>query len=169
MAINLLDIRQASFDYIKASVTCKLENLVADIPVAISPGEGFKFDLRATNNGNLRLVKVKYHVYVTDPTKVMLSVPVLPMGIRVARSGSTDDSPLLDPGSLVSEMYLFPLDADRKSLDPGETDIWPRIRGLALSLGDPNIRFNVLARVDIDYLFPDNTSSQRASMPIPIV
>lgn len=168
MAINLQDIHQASIDYVGTSIQCSLENLVADIPNAISPGEGFKFDLRVKNNGNIRIIKVKYHIYVSDPAKAKLIVPGNLL-YRFARSGYPVDSPLLAPGSQVTDMYLFPYDADKKSLDPNETDLWPNLRGIANSLGNTTIRFNVLGQIDLNYLFPENTMSQQTSLGIQVV
>ena len=170
MPINLGDLRAACLSYVQTSVVCKLDNLVADVPNAISPGEGFKFDFRATNNGSIRVVKVKYHLYVTDPTKVKLIVPYYLMpGIRIARSGATEDSPTLAPGSQVAQMYLFPLDTDRKALDPSETDAWINLRGIAQLLGDTSIRCNVLGQVDLDYLFPSDAASKQATLDIQVV
>jgi hypothetical protein len=170
MPINLADLRAACVDYLQASVVCKLENLVADVPNAISPGEGFKFDLRATNTGAIRVAKVKYHVYVADPSKAKVVVPFYFMpGIRIARSGATEDSPTLAPGSQVAEMYLFPLDTDRKVLDPNESDTWAGLRGIAHSLGNTSIRLNVLGQVDLDYVFPSNAPSKQAMLAIQVV
>jgi hypothetical protein len=169
MTINLNDIRQACYNYLSTSVICKIENLVADVPNAISPGEGFKFDLRVTNNGNIRITKVKYHLFVTDPSKAKLIVPASPFGVHIARAGYTDDSAVLWPGSQVSEMYLFPRDIDRMSLEPAETDLWTNIRGIANSLGSTSIRFNVLGQVDVEYLFPLDAHSNPAINTIQVV
>ena len=169
MAINLQELRQACLDYVRSSVTCKIENYKADVIVATSPGEGFRFDLRATNTGAMRVNRVKYHVYVTNPSVAKLIVPYMLMPIKVARSGCMEDSPALSPGQRVADMYLFPFDADRKSLDPGEADAWMNIRGIAETLGNTAIRFEVLAQVDLDYLLPINADSKETVHSLSVV
>lgn len=172
MAINnLQDIRNACLTYVMQSVDAKIENLVADVPNAISPGEGFRFDLKVTNNGNMRIINVKYFVYVYSSSIAELIVPYWPptWGQRVARRGINDDSPLFPNGAHTRYMYLFPLDSDRKVLEPGETDIWPNIRGIGNVLGSTKIGFRAYGQIDMDYLFPKNAPGKLATLDIDVV
>lgn len=120
----------------------------------ISPGENFDITLTATNDpyfpnggsGGVKLVNVRWHVSVVAPT-VSLVVPDAPLDCR---EGPTDDLPLLTPGDMVQEMYVFPR-FEKKTLSPGETDRI-KLQGYANSDGTILIMFDLVADIDADWL-----------------
>jgi hypothetical protein len=115
------------------------------------------------DSGGLALKNVRYHLWVENPEILKLIVPNAPI---VARSGYSSDSPVIGVGKLVNEMYLFFSD-QRGYLGPGDFDTLGNdtyspnsiLRG---RIGTPNnqlgtnIRFKVIADLDMDYIFPKN-------------
>lgn len=63
------------------------------------------FGSAGTGHVGVRLVNVRWHVDVLTPSVVTVIVPDPPL---YARSGPTDDLPLLTAGDRVSELYIFP-------------------------------------------------------------
>lgn len=169
MPVNLSDLRTASVAYLATSVACTIEHYAPDVPNALSPGEGFKFDVRAHNAGALRIARVKYHLFVTDSARAQLVVPGYPPNFPIYRAGLSDDSPRLSPGSRVSEMFIFPLDTDRRALEPGEADVFTSLRGVALTLGKTDVRFLIHGQIDPEYLFPSLFGSRPGVLSLDIV
>lgn len=161
MVVNLQEIRTAVQTYLDTKVSCSIANLTADVPDAISPNEGFKFSVTATNadaaTGGIRLKNVRYVVSVSNNVKLIVpptsvgkatTIPIPPLGITM----------VLNPGQEVSGYMLTPAAADPTVLDPGETDTIKDLPGKAKSLGGFSICAHVVAEVDLSYLFPSGSS-----------
>ena len=154
MTINLTDIRSAVIDYVNDSVTTSVSSLVADVPNAISPNEGFTFSVTASNAAaptGIQLVNVVYHLKVASGSVAKLQVPTTP----IARSGSRTSDPQLTVGNYVTEMYLFPSD---NVLEVGDSDTVAGLRGKAYAVGQATITFEVYADIDLGFVFPRTTS-----------
>jgi hypothetical protein len=179
MPINLLDIRTAVQDYLNTKVTVTISPFRAEVPNALSPGEEFTFDITAANaddaGGGLKLVNVRYHIKVVDPAKAKLIVSTQgAVGGWVSRSGPLETDPELAAYAEVSEMYLFPYDllsnsgADTKTLNVGESDTLTNLKGKAVSLGGTDVKCNIFADVDLDYLVPKNKNSPLTSRALTV-
>lgn len=168
MPINLMDIRTAVQDYLNTKVSA----LISPLTAPINPGEEFSFTITALNppatSGGIRLVNVRYHLKIANSTVAKLIVP--PSGTAIARSGflTTDDE--LPPGTLVSEMYLFPTSANNDTFDVDDHNTIPDLKGMAGNgVGNTEIQCNVIAEPDLDFLFPKQENSSMNSKVISVV
>lgn len=159
---SLLDLRNTVATYVGANVDVTIREFEAVTGNTIDPGEDFKVPLEATNTGDVNLVNVTWFVeMVTANAETRLVAPDQPM---IARTGPTEDSPVLTPGDEVEEMYLFP-ERGRRVLEPGETNV---VKVLAHGPSDPAgesvaFQFKILADVDEAWLFPvDNPAGPTA-------
>jgi hypothetical protein len=166
MAISLLEIRTAATEYLQNKVSVRVSPLVADVPVAISPTEGFTFSITATNAtfGGIPLVQVSYELRVANPAVAKLIVP--PVTTAVARTGSNTNYPSLTPGTEVDAMHLFPSD---QKLGLGDSDTITGLRGKAKALGVTNIAFSIHADLDLDYIFYKDGSSSVFTRTVTVV
>jgi hypothetical protein len=166
MSIELTDLRTAVQVYLNTKVKVSVSELVAAVPNTINPGEGFTFSVTARNaaiaDGGIALSNVRYHLRVADSTIGKLIVP--PTTIGTAKSLGGND---LTPGAQVTEMFFFPLD-ERNRLGQGEADTISGLRGKAGVLGTTNIRLEILADPDINFLFPRNGNSVTASRELKV-
>jgi hypothetical protein len=179
MPINLLDLRGAVQSYLNTKVTVSLSTFAPDVPATINPNEEFSFSVTATNadaaNGGVRLVNVRYHLKVVARSVAKLLVPTnSPLALIgvTARSGPLETDTVLAPGTEVAEMYLFPFNnlgvaVDNKTLDVGEADTLSNLKGIAGGgIGATDIKFDILADVDLNFLFPKNENSAVARQEI---
>ena len=149
---DLVDIR-AAVQAAAASVTTQVSVLVADVPVAIGPGEEYRFDVTVSNTaaGAIRLVDVVYHLAASPSTRAQLKVPPSPP----ARAVNDPTAPVLAPGSFVSSYFLFPTDS---TLDVGDVDTVAGLKGKALDLGNASITCHPHCNPDLDYVFPKGSA-----------
>lgn len=164
MAINLSDIRAAVVAYLNSSVTVSVTAPVPDQPTVISPDEGFTYSVKATNAsaaaGGVQLTGVVYHVRLTPASVAKLQVPASPP----ARAVNSPAGPTLAPGSMVSEMFLFPTSSSaHKILAVGESDTITGLRGKALDPGAATIRADIQANIDENWLFPNQENTPSGS------
>lgn len=166
MPISLPDLRTAVTTYVSTSVTATVSVPVADVPVAISPGEEYTVSVTVTNAGfpaGIRLVNVAYHLFISSGSTIsQLKVPASPP----ARASSDPTAPTLAVGSFVSGMFLFPTD---KTLDVGDSDTIAGLKGKALALGNATISCHVHADPDLDYLFPKGNISPSGNRVFTVV
>lgn len=156
---TLTDIRDASAGYVARDVVVAIENLKADAPEAVSPGEGFSFDVKWTHNGMIPLINVR--LLVSGQGGIQL---VAPANAYSDLSGSAP----IPRGSLTARMYLMPQDAYRRRLEQNESEKWT-LRGRAESLGTATIEAWVIANLDLDWLFPPNQQGKPGRMAFPVV
>jgi hypothetical protein len=174
MAIALTDLRSAVQTYLNTKVTCAIPSLVPDVPNALSPGEGFTYNIQARNAAapeGIALTNVRYHVRVVNPNIGKLIVPS-PLISGTARASADPTSATLAVGSQVNEMFLFPggfFGADLKRLDVGETDTLSNLKGTALALGTLELRVNIIADPDEEFLFPRNEDSTEGSRTVQVI
>jgi hypothetical protein len=163
--IDLLDIRSAVAAYVSTQVVSGTTQPTADVGGAINPGKEFSFSVLAKNmpapNG-IRVVNITYHVTIEPSSVAQLKVPASPP----ARASSFPSEPLLAPGSLVSGMFLFPTD---NSLEPGDGDTIPGLKGKGISIGFANIRCHVHADLDLDSIFPKDNRCQNGINQVAVV
>jgi hypothetical protein len=74
-----------------------------------------------------------------------------------ARESSSDTSPLLTPGDVVKEIYIYPR-FGKSVLDPGERN-QIELRGVALTTGTITLTFEIIADVDQELLGLEDQSS----------
>ena len=167
MTIQLTDIRNAVISYLDTSVTTSVSPLVPDVPNALSPNERFTYSVTATNAAaptGIRLIDVRYHLSVSPSTVALLEVPGSPLYTARAENNSTAGT--LGPGTLVAEMYLFPVD---NTLDVGDSDTFPGLRGRAMALGNATISFDIHAYVDQNYVFPMTSTDPDSTRQVSVV
>lgn len=103
------DLAAAVINYMNTKVTCSIITLAPNMPPLCNRNEGFKYVIRAQNNGTatdgVKLINVRFFVRSTSPT-VKFKAP--PTYVATARSGMYSSSPLISPGTMASQMYLFP-------------------------------------------------------------
>ena len=175
MAIALADLRSAVQTYLNTKVTCTVPSLVPDVPNALSPGEGFTYSIQAKNApapDGIVLTNVRYHVRVVNPNVGKLIVPN-PLIFGTARASADATAPALVAGTQVGAMFLFPgilgNGPDLKRLTVGETDTVSGLKGKALALGTLELRVNIIADPDEEFLFPRNEDSTEGSRSISVV
>jgi hypothetical protein len=189
MAIVLRDIRTAVQNYLDTHVTVTISAPTPASGVTIQPNETFTFSITGTNSASpdaIRLVNVRYHVSVANPAVAKLVVPAtnpFPAvnGITYkARSGFF--GPLVDlaPNAEVGEMFLFPSPSssagpifiDRAGdLDVGDSDTISLTgkAGAAAAGGNSQISCNIIAEVDLDFLFTKNEDSPTATRSLVVI
>jgi hypothetical protein len=166
MPVNLQELRTAVREYLNTKVTLTISTLTPARGATINQSEDFTFSITAANAtvalGGIALKNVCYHLRVRNPSVAELIVPPAPM---VAHSGQTTespvDSPVLAAGAEVVEMYLTPAD-EKNYLTPGESDTISNLRGRTkMGTGGTGtvIEVRILAEVDMNYLFPTETTS----------
>jgi len=186
MTIVLRDLRTAVQNYLDTKVTVSISALTPAGGTTIQPNETFTFSVTGTNTAApdaIRLVNVRYHVKVVNPTVAKLVVPASnpdASGIKY-KSGSgglfTVD---LSPNAEVSEMYLFPpvdsgfpFPSDKAGdLDPGDSDTITGLKGKAapaLGGGITQITCRILADPDLDFLFPQNEDNPSATKALTVI
>jgi hypothetical protein len=131
----------------------------------ISPQERFTITVRATNDpdfsnpsganpAGVRLINVRWHIGMINENICDIEVPEPPLD---SRASSSANSPLLTPGDLVKEIYIFPR-FGKSNLDPGETNEI-RLEGVALQTGTITLTFDIIADVDPEFLSLEDQSS----------
>lgn len=166
----LTDFRAAAEKYAKDNITTAIDDLEPDRPGTVNPDEEFTFTLVATNAGDpdgIAVTNVAYHLSVTGQ-EMQLIVP--PETVAIARSGPSETSNQLTPGSLVTEMFLFGITEDPKALGIGDGDAIRGVKGKAGS--DPGVGELILkvhCDPDFDELFPDNRQSKKTSFTVDVV
>jgi hypothetical protein len=164
---DLQDIKAAFKAYLATKVGLTISSFTADVPDAISPSEGFSFNVEAKNApsflGGIGLANVRYHLTVDNPGVVQLEVP--PVTIAKATSAHNGNV-ALTPGTFVPEMVLSPSD---NSLSAGDTDTLSGLRGKAVSLGQANVKFHILADPDLNDIFAKNEESKEISGTVQVV
>jgi hypothetical protein len=169
MAIELKDIRTAVRVYLNTKVAGSISTLRPDVLNTLNPNEGFTFSVTATNaasaDGGIALSNVRYHLIVNDSHFARLTVP--PTTIAITRAVSRDDGPPLSPGTLVKEMFLFPVD---HALPAGDTDTISGLKGKAgVEAGSTRISLDILADPDLEFIFPRNENSATADRRVDVV
>jgi hypothetical protein len=166
----LTDFRAAAEEYAKNHIETSFDGPVPDRPGTVNPDEEFTVDLFATNAGDpdgIAVTNVSYHLTVAGQG-MLLIVP--PETVAIARSGPSETSRQLTPGSLVTEMFLFGITDDPKALGIGDGDV---IRGVKGKAGeDPGVgelTLKVHCDLDFDELFPDNRKSKSTSLVVDVV
>jgi len=168
MSINLLDLPAAVKSYMEANVTSSVSHIRPDVPGALSPGEGFAFDITARNAaGGIRLNNVRYNLTVGDDAIAKLIVP--PDTVAVARASPGSTSTKLVPGTLVRSMVLFPVTSENRVLTPGESESIRGLRGIGVKVSETSIRMHVNADPDLTFLFGNGSSNKDAIEPVPVV
>ena len=157
---TLTEIRDACLGYVARDVVVVVENLKADNPNAISPGEGFGFDLKWTHKGMIPLINVR--LYVAGEGAITLFAPA---DAYLAKTGTGP----IPEGTPANHMFLFPSDPARKRIGSGETDSWPGLRGRADKLGGAIIQAVVIADLDLDWLFSPNQTGKSGSLAFNVV
>jgi len=163
---TLEDIRSLVAGYVPGNVTVSVVGPDPDVGDEVGPNEGFKYTLRATNNGEVQITNVIWHVFMSPFNTTQLVVPGGPLA---SRSDPDESLPTLNPGDLVQELYIYP-QFGKKVLEPGETDEI-RLKGMATS--NPSgevaaIQFKLIGSVDHSYLFPTDAHAGPASLGINI-
>jgi len=172
MAIELKDIRTAVRVYLNTKVAGSISTLRPDVLNTLNPNEGFSFSVTATNaasaDGGIALSNVRYHLIVNDTHFARLMVP--PITIATTRAISKADGPgstPLNPGTLVKEMFLFPVD---HTFTAGDTDTISGLKGKAgVEAGKTIISLDILADPDLEFLFPRNENSATATQTVDVV
>ncbi|MBO0612325.1 hypothetical protein [Thiothrix fructosivorans] len=183
MAINLQDIRSAVINYIDTKVTVSISPLNPAAGLTVGPDEQFGFTLKA-KNADIPLKNVIWHVWVENSSVGKLIVPASP---KAHSSLYPSEANKLTPGTSVAGMYLFPpstiffpfpvVDAMPIIPDPAgylgvdDTDSIS-LQGKAGSTatgGITNIRFNIYAECDMDWLFPKSQDSATAIRALTVV
>jgi len=103
------DLAAAVINYMNTKVTCSIITLAPNMPPLCNRNEGFKYVIRAQNNGTasdgVNLVNVRFFVRSSSTTaKFKAPQP----NVATARSGMFASSPQISPGTMASQMYLFP-------------------------------------------------------------
>jgi hypothetical protein len=169
MAIVLKDLVDAVGNYIANRVQVSITAPDPSTGDEINKNEEFTFAVKVTNPAavdSIRLKNIRYAVDSQNPASVDLIVPTDP-GL-VARSGDHATDPILQPGTRVKFMYIFPSDERNVLEEGGETEAIT-LRGRAISSpANTTIRFRVLADPDLDFLFPKDRSTKAVSVPLSI-
>ena len=165
MVVNLQEIRTAVLTYVDTKVTCSVSAIIPDVPIALSPSEGFTFNVTVSNAavaaGGIRLTNVRYVISASSSNVKLIVPPVTVGNARVIGL-----LPLaLNPGTETSGYILTPPAGDLKILDPGETDTITGLKGIAKSLGAFSVCFHILADIDLDFLFPQDAPSVNGCKP----
>ncbi len=161
MPIDLVDIRSAVVAYVSTHVVAGTTLPTADVGGTINPGEEFSFSALSKNAplpSGIRVINITYHLTIAPSSVARFKVPASPP----ARASSLPSEPLLAPGSLVSAMFLFPTD---NSLEPGDSDTIPGLKGEAISIGNATIRCHIHGDIDLDSIFPKDNRSQNNPGP----
>jgi hypothetical protein len=175
MAIVLRDIYEAVDTYLESKVTVAISALRPAGGTNIDPNEKFYFDVSISNanatNKGCKLGDVVWRIWVDNGSVGKLKVP--PTTTAVAKSALSGGT-TLTAGSYVGEMYLFPpAGTDKRILDVGETDSLSLEgqAGSSPSGGTTNIRFQIKATVDMNWLFSQDEwqTSNRATRTLPVV
>ncbi|HEY5788501.1 MAG TPA: hypothetical protein VIT65_27390 [Microlunatus sp.] len=168
----LTDIRDEVEAYAADSIQMAIDDIVADQPNAISPGEQFSFSVIATNAplvaaDGIAFVNVRYHVSVTG-AGVQLVVP--PANVAIARSGGLVTSPLLVPGALVSSMFVFGITPDGIALGVNDGDAIRGLKGQAgAGLGSATLKAHFHGDPSLAALFPADRTSDNGEATIDVV
>ena len=167
----LTDIRTAASAYAAANITTSISNPVPDVPTTINPpGEGFTFNLTATNAGSpdgIQVTNVRYHLSVTG-AGVTLIVPDATLAL--ARLVDDPAAGTLTPGATVTAMFVYPVSLDGQSLGVGESDSLLGLRGQAGSAaGTATMTAHVHVDPDLSALFPNNRVNNNASRTVNVV
>jgi len=167
----LTDIRTTASAYAAASITTSISNPVPDVPTTINPpGEGFTFNLTATNAGSpdgIQVTNVRYHLTVTG-AGVTLIVPDATLAL--ARSVDDPAASTLTPGATVTGMFLYPVSLDGQSLAVGESDSLVGLRGQAGSAaGAATMSVHVHVDPDLSALFPNNRTNTSVNRTVNVV
>lgn len=167
----LTDFRTAAEKYAKDNITPGFDDLEPDVPGTINPGEEFTFTVVATNASDpdgIAVTNVSYHLNA-EGADIQLIVP--PETVAIARSGRSETSSQLTPGSLVTEMFLFGITDDAKALGIGDGDAIRGVKGKATgtSPGVGELSLKVHCDPDFDELFPDNRQSKLTSQTVDVV
>jgi hypothetical protein len=76
---------------------------------------------------------------------------------------------MLPPGMPVSEMFLFPTSNDNNVLDVDHHNSITGLKGIAGNgIGNTEIRFDVIAEPDLDFLFPKQEHSSISSKVVSV-
>lgn len=180
MTINLKDIRTAVQNYLNTKVNVSISTVKPQTGTQIGQNEEFCFSITVTNasitNGGIALKNVRYRLWVEYPNVAKLIVPAAPL---VARNGYYSDSTVLNAGTQVSDMVLFP-PTEKNYLNVGDSDTIGTINysptaeirgksGTPSSGSTTNISFRVYAEVDLDHLFPKHEDSSSALRKITVL
>jgi hypothetical protein len=154
MAIALTELPSAVETYLKNSVTSTVGVVTPDTPGTMNPNEFGTFQVSVANAPaptGVRLTSVKHHLRIEPSNRGLLQVPATPP----ARATTDPTDPVLAVGSLVGEMFLYPLDS---VLEVGDTDVVSGLRVKALGLGQVTITCHVHAVASVTDLFPVKNS-----------
>jgi hypothetical protein len=166
----LTNFRDAAEKYAKDNITTSISGPVPDVPTTVNPEEEFTVDLVATNAGDpdgINVTNVSYHL-TAEGAGIQLIVP--PETVAIARSGRSETSSQLTPGSLVTEMFLFGITDDPKALGIGDGDVIRGVKGKAgTGPGVGELILKVHCDPDFDELFPDNRQSKKTSTTVNVV
>jgi hypothetical protein len=188
MSIVLRDLRAAVQNYLDTHVTVTVSPLTPAVGVTIQPNEPFTFDVTGTNLSGpdaIKLVNVRYHIWVENPAIAKLVVPTHNPnfnGITYKGWTSTPDVGLflvnLPANAEVAEMYLFPpasgpFPQDKAGdLNPGDSDSILGLKGKAgpaAGGGSTQITCRIQADPDLDFLFPKNEDSPTVTQTLTVV
>ena len=173
MLPGLTRVQTFAADYVTDKVDLEILNLQpTDGTEIISPGEDFKFLLRATNadtqNGGVRLINVIWHVWIEHPDvspNTVMFVPEL-ANLHVRDSLDVNFTPL-NPGTRRNEMFIFP-QGGRGVLDVDETnEIEIFGEGTTAHGGaEGEIKFELFA--DLDLAIPQSQSGNPIAVSIDV-
>lgn len=170
MAILLKDVRAELQHHLNSQVSTSA-SFRAGTGSVINAGESVLVDVTATNSAavdSVQLINVVYHLRIGSPAVARLSKPSPAQG--VARSGpKPGDAAILDLAFPVAEYYLHPpAGTDPKVLTPGETDTIFGLPAKALAAGSTSVYVNVLADLDLQWLFPKMEDSPTVSKTLTV-
>ncbi len=160
MAINLSDIPNAVADYLNTRVTSTVAPVRPDVTDELQPGEEGTFSITVTNASapdGVRITNVKHHLRISPAFVARFIVPETPP----ARARTNPDDFTLLPGTLVEEMFLFPLDT---ALLVGESDSVRALKIRSISVGEATITAHIHGDIAEEDLFPNgenNPSGER--------
>lgn len=162
MAISFNEIRQAFRTDMDAGVIATISELrEQEDGNDINPGDGFAFDVSATNapveEGGVKIKDVRFRLAVANDSVAKLVVP----DPRVAAATDPNNGAALTRGTLVREMVLQPraLVGSDGDLAPGGTKRLNGLQGKAgngAQGGQTSLIVSVSADPDLADLFPED-------------
>ncbi len=164
MSINLSDIPNAIAGYINEQVVTVVHRVDPAVTDELQPGEDGTFSITATNAAaplGVRVVNIRHHLKIEPASVAKLHVPQSPP----ARATLDPNDPVLQPGDLVDEMFLYPLDS---ALLVGESD---SVRGLeihSIAVGDATITSHIHGDILDEDLFPTGESGANGSRDLTV-
>jgi uncharacterized repeat protein (TIGR01451 family) len=162
MTIVLNDLPDSVAAYIRDNVTVDVSKPKTGTSSSLQPGDTADFTVNLTNKGAVRLLNVKYHLSISDPTVANFKVP--PSSIGFTYRADFGD-PILH-GRDSDNLLVEPVLTDLSTLDPnGGTLSFGGTIDMHKKGSDLEISGHIHGDIDQTSLFPTNQRGNDSDSP----